>query len=357
MAAGTFEGRRYGRIAAAVATLLGLGVAALVLASSETADFLGEGPARVLPYEGTARRLTMGIGTAIATLVVAWGVSTVSRRGPRVGEREDLRVERGEDLRVETRSLQEHSGRGRAFVAWAAIVVGMGAGLFLLHALFFPAAALFVVAIALRWLDGVPNERLAAWGPRAKPALWGAGGVATVPVTIGAVLLGIYLLGPLFDEGEELHEALAFEIPAQGQPAMSGPGTVATPPAGMTGMTTTVSMAPVARVLAEGDLKGEDSFHFGEGQVRVIRTPEGGHIVRFENYSVRNGPDLFVYVSPDAGGDVNARGAVNISELKATRGDVTYELPPNIDPASIRSVVIYCRQFKVTFAVATLTVM
>jgi hypothetical protein len=54
---------------------------------------------------------------------------------------------------------------------------------------------------------------------------------------------------------------------------------------------------------------------------------------------------------------VNARGAVNISELKATRGDVTYELPANVDPGSIRSVVIYCRQFKVTFAVAMLTVM
>lgn len=69
---------------------------------------------------------------------------------------------------------------------------------------------------------------------------------------------------------------------------------------------------------------------------------------------MRNGPDLFVYVTPDPERDTDAPGAANISPLRATSGDVSYDIPPGVDTPAIRAVVIYCRQFRVTFAVAKL---
>ena len=77
-------------------------------------------------------------------------------------------------------------------------------------------------------------------------------------------------------------------------------------------------------------------------------------ILRFEDYSVRNGPGLYVYLTPDPGGDVGAAGAIEVSEVRATRGSVNYEVTPDADHASFRAAVIYCRPFAVTFATARL---
>ena len=311
MATEGVSSRRYATAFAVLGTLAGLTAAAVVLASSEVADFLGEGPARVLP-EGDARRVIIGVGTILATLLVGWGAHMLRRR-PAAG--------------------------------LAPILIGLATGLFLLHAIFFLAAALFAVAILLDRLDGTPRERLAAWAPRRKPGQWAVGSALGIAALIGVTVLSVWLLRPLFDEGKELHEELAFQLMPASMMSMAA---TSTPNAG--GIA-----APMAAVLAKGELVGEDSFHFGNGMVQIIRTPDGRHIVRFQDYEVRNGPDLFVYVSPDAEGDVSTRGATNISSLKATSGDVSYELPADIDASTVRSVVIYCRQFRVPFAVARLT--
>ncbi|MCI0345898.1 MAG: DM13 domain-containing protein [Chloroflexi bacterium] len=105
-------------------------------------------------------------------------------------------------------------------------------------------------------------------------------------------------------------------------------------------------------VVAQGDFRGADEFHFGSGQATIAELADGRFVVRFSEFSVLNGPDLFVYVSPDPAG--YADGALELGRLKATDGAFEYELPPGTDPAAIRSVVIWCRNFAVQFAVAAL---
>ena len=56
----------------------------------------------------------------------------------------------------------------------------------------------------------------------------------------------------------------------------------------------------VARATHEGMFKGADDFHFGRGKAQLIVTAPGVYTLRFEDFSVRNGPDLFVYLTPDA---------------------------------------------------------
>jgi hypothetical protein len=68
---------------------------------------------------------------------------------------------------------------------------------------------------------------------------------------------------------------------------------------------------------------------------------------------VRNGPDLFVYLSEDPSGK-GVTEALNLGKLKATDGAFNYEIPPNVDVSKIKSAVVWCRQFAVLFAHATL---
>jgi len=59
---------------------------------------------------------------------------------------------------------------------------------------------------------------------------------------------------------------------------------------------------------------------------------------------VRNGPDLYVYLSPKADGYTS--DALELGKLKATDGSFGYDLPPGTDPGTFRSAIIWCKQFQ-----------
>ncbi len=68
---------------------------------------------------------------------------------------------------------------------------------------------------------------------------------------------------------------------------------------------------------------------------------------------MRNGPDLYVYLSPKADGYTS--DALELGKLKATDGSFGYDLPPGTDPSSFRSAIIWCKQFSQLFATAPFT--
>jgi hypothetical protein len=114
--------------------------------------------------------------------------------------------------------------------------------------------------------------------------------------------------------------------------------------------------APVASERPAGALTGAftgaDEFHFGRGTARLVETSPGLYVVRLEEFAVRNGPDLYVYLSPSPEG--YTEGAVELGRLKADTGNQNYEVPAGTDPMTARSVVIWCRAFSVEFATAPL---
>jgi hypothetical protein len=110
--------------------------------------------------------------------------------------------------------------------------------------------------------------------------------------------------------------------------------------------------APVAAVVASGEVRGADEFHFGEGTVRIVETAPGEHVLRFENFSVRNGPDLHVYLSPDPNG--YAAAALDLGQLRATDGSFNQPIPAGTDLTRFRSVIVWCEPFSVLFASAPL---
>ncbi|MEO8461927.1 MAG: DM13 domain-containing protein [Chloroflexota bacterium] len=101
-----------------------------------------------------------------------------------------------------------------------------------------------------------------------------------------------------------------------------------------------------------GTFTGADDFHFGSGTASLIETAPGTWTVRFENFSVRNGPDLYVYVSSDSAG--YADDALEVGKLRATDGSFNMDLPAGAMPDAPASIVIWCKQFAVQFAVAPL---
>jgi hypothetical protein len=108
-----------------------------------------------------------------------------------------------------------------------------------------------------------------------------------------------------------------------------------------------------------GQFRDADSFHKGSGTVTVYDLgADGGHILRLEDFSVTNGPDLRVLLvnaaNPESHSDLDDAGYVELGRLKGNVGSQNYDIPSSVSLADVRSVVIYCNPFRVVFSVATL---
>lgn len=153
------------------------------------------------------------------------------------------------------------------------------------------------------------------------------------PVLIFSLVAGNYLLSPLWERNELIEAS-----PLDGNSVNSG-------------FEMGVEVGP--RTVLKGMFKGADDFHFGSGDALVIQSKPDEYVLRLENFSVRNGPDLYVYLSRDVRGD-KVEEMLNIGRLKATDGAFNYEIPPEIDLRQVKSVVVWCKQFSVKFASAPL---
>jgi hypothetical protein len=109
----------------------------------------------------------------------------------------------------------------------------------------------------------------------------------------------------------------------------------------------------MASTAYSGMFRGADDFHFGRGDALIIETEPGKYVLRFENFSVRNGPDLYVYLSEDPNGK-DVKEVLNLGRLKATDGAFNYEIPAGVDVSKIKSAIVWCKQFSTLFAHATL---
>ena len=186
----------------------------------------------------------------------------------------------------------------------------------------------------------------------------GRAGVLIVAVLAIGLPAAFYLGSPLFIrtaliEPDPVAEVQASVIAQPSAPIASADSPWSSAATAAAAATATPEPPPfVARTLVSGSFTGADEFHFGKGTASILETASGTYSLRFEGFSVRNGPDLFVYLSPDAKG--YADGALELGKLKATDGSFGYVLPAGADPSRYASAVIWCKQFAVQFAVAPL---
>jgi hypothetical protein len=182
--------------------------------------------------------------------------------------------------------------------------------------------------------------------------------IAGLALLLVVVPLAWYLLSPIWIRTELIEppvaaaeEPVAVQIPTPTvAPAPSSSALTArpAPPAPSTSTPTPWVAAPPR----SGQFRGTDDFHFGRGTATLSETAPGEWTIRLEGFSVRNGPDLYVYLSPAT--RRYADGALEVARLKATDGSFNVRLPAGADPSGMRSVLIWCRQFSHLFAWATL---
>ena len=188
--------------------------------------------------------------------------------------------------------------------------------------------------------------------------------IAAAIVAAPVLAVAWWLLSPLFinttvDEDFPL-SANATMPPemtrAEAESVMVGMAKIEMPPM-IEPMPAEMASAETPEAVASGQFRDADRFHRGSGSATIYRLPDGGGVLRLENFSVTNGPDLRVILAPSANPDgranVLADGHAHLGKLKGNRGDQNYDLPPDADLDSFGSAVIYCMPFNVVFSVAT----
>jgi hypothetical protein len=103
-----------------------------------------------------------------------------------------------------------------------------------------------------------------------------------------------------------------------------------------------------ATVVAQGNF--QDGAHPTEGKALLIAM-DNELIVRLENFKTDPGPGLYVYLSEDTG----ANDYISLGKLKATEGNMNYDVPPNTNTAKYNKVLIWCEPFSVLFGHAELS--
>jgi hypothetical protein len=109
-------------------------------------------------------------------------------------------------------------------------------------------------------------------------------------------------------------------------------------------------------VVGQGQFVDGDTFHKGSGVATLYEAPDSSYLLRFDDFTSTNGPDLHVLLSPNAAPNDHASLGqyLDLGALKGNIGDQNYTLPADFDPSQYKSVVIYCLPFQVIFATAAL---
>ena len=179
---------------------------------------------------------------------------------------------------------------------------------------------------------------------------------------LGAIgVLGIlyYLLSPLWrnvelDESSPLPQAVSVEENSGGSPYM--------PPMDpetkrdfekqmdeMKGVVKEMNDIMTEAAFAETKLLASAPFVAREHDVKgkALLIEDGGKkILRFENFETINGPDVRIYLSAD----LQARDFVEVSPLRATKGNVNYDIPAGTNTAKYNKVLVWCKAFGVLFS-------
>jgi hypothetical protein len=112
-------------------------------------------------------------------------------------------------------------------------------------------------------------------------------------------------------------------------------------------------------IYARGTFTEIDAVHRAEGNVIAYQKADGSWLIRLEDFAVRNGPQLHMFLSahpePRTPEEVRLDDlALDWGLLKGVVGSQNYALPAGFDMSAVRSVVIYSVTFQDVFSSAQL---
>lgn len=177
--------------------------------------------------------------------------------------------------------------------------------------------------------------------------------IAIIVGIVGAV--GWWLIAPAFIDNpvsEPLPTSIVIE--ATSAPVENNPTAQPVDVQPTTSDNTTTS---TEQILSQGSFY--NLVHISSGEAVVYQLADNSRILRLQNFSVDNGPDLYVYLVPvdpvPSTSGTEIAGYYSLGSLKGNVGDQNYEIPADVDLSQYKSVVIWCQAFAVPFAAAPLT--
>ncbi len=184
---------------------------------------------------------------------------------------------------------------------------------------------------------------------KTRKAGWWWGGLALGLVVMALVAALVVI--PLFNRSSRTEAdpfAVARDVPAaMATVPVSGTVGAANPAAPDKGA--------AVQVTGKGEFSKIDAIHYARGTATLGVGADGKKVLRFENFTSAQGPDLKVYLGTRPDGSLVKDGGLNLGALPATDGSYNIILPDDLDLSKYRAVVIWCEAFSVTFSVASLS--
>jgi hypothetical protein len=102
------------------------------------------------------------------------------------------------------------------------------------------------------------------------------------------------------------------------------------------------------RVISTGSLIDLNTGHSLQGKVIFLTNSNNEKILRMEDFSVVNGPDVNVYLSKTS----EFKDVIDLGDLRATQGNINYEIDPAINTTEYKFVLVWCIKYAVLFGYA-----
>ncbi|MGI9605959.1 MAG: DM13 domain-containing protein [Acidimicrobiales bacterium] len=103
-------------------------------------------------------------------------------------------------------------------------------------------------------------------------------------------------------------------------------------------------------VLATATIDG----HEARGRARLIHAADGTATIEVIDFWVAPGaPDVRLFISPDPSGTVDD-SAIDLGPVPEGPATITRPIPSHVDPASLGSIIVYCKIYSVLFGYGTL---
>jgi hypothetical protein len=103
-----------------------------------------------------------------------------------------------------------------------------------------------------------------------------------------------------------------------------------------------------ATLVSMGEFVDVGTGHNVSGKTSILVDAQGKKILRLEDFSVVNGPDVNVYLSKTS----SFKDVIDLGDLKGTSGNINYDVDATVNTDEYRFVLIWCVKYAVLFGYA-----
>ena len=100
------------------------------------------------------------------------------------------------------------------------------------------------------------------------------------------------------------------------------------------------------KIIYKGTLTDAGTGHKTKGNIFLL-IDSLKNTLRFEEFSVINGPDVNIYLSKS--NIYNEREVIDLGDLKGTDGNMNYSVPDSVNADDYKTVLVWCKEFSVLF--------